>query len=114
RVCALTPVYAAEILNRLWNMEVEENKTYLLVGLGQQCSLVGGSSTAVFKEAPLHFSKDAPSNPKKMYSRYLIVIEMDNSNELFAKARYVGTAIPHFSGLIGLNDQLQDHYSNQK
>lgn len=113
KVCELSPEYAGIAMYRLWNIEPNANLRYIVFGLGQRCTLVGGGAQAVFKEAPVHFSEDAASNPKKMYSRYLLIVEIDNSSELESKARYVGTAIPHQSGIIGINEQLEDHYSNQ-
>lgn len=113
RVCELNQEYAGIAMFRLWNIEPNASLRYIVLGLGQRCTLVGGGSQAVFKEAPIHFSEDAASNPKKMYSRYLLIVEIDNSSELQSKARYVGTAIPHQSGLVGINEQLEDHYSNQ-
>lgn len=114
KVCELNREYAGTAMFRLWNIEPNTELRYLVFGLGQRCSLVGGGAGAVFKEAPIHFSEDAASNPKKMYSRYLLVVELDNSSELKSKARYVGTAIPHQSGIIGINEQLKDHYSGQQ
>ncbi len=113
RVCELRPDYATIVAARLWNIEPNENKRFLIFGLGQKCSLVGGTEWAMFKEAPVHFSDNNLSSPKNMYSRYLIVIELDSSDELRSTARYVGTAIPDQSGLTGLNQQLEDFYSTQ-
>jgi len=113
KVCALNQEFAGGVMYRLWNIEPSTDVRFLVFGLGQRSSLVGAAAEAVFKEAPIHFSEDAASNPKKMYSRYLIVVELDNSSELKTKARYIGTGIPHQTGIIGINDQLEDHYSNQ-
>lgn len=114
KVCSLNPEYAGIAMYRSWNIEPNANLRYVVLGLGQRCSLVGGGAGAVFKDAPTHFSDDATSNPKRMYSRYLIIIELDGSSDLQAKARYIGTAIPHQTGIIGINDQLEDHYSSQQ
>jgi Tfp pilus assembly protein PilE len=113
KVCELNSEYAGVAMYRLWNIEPNAGLRYLVFGLGQRCTLVGGGAQAVFKEAPIHFSEDAASNPKKMYSRYLLVVEIDNTSELNSKARYVGTAIPHQTGLVGINEQLEEHYSGQ-
>ncbi len=113
KVCELSQEYAGIAMFRLWNIEPKASLRYIVFGLGQRCTLVGGGARAVFKEAPIHFSEDAASNPKKMYSRYLLIVEIDNSSELQSRARYVGTAIPHQNGIIGLNEQLEEHYSNQ-
>ncbi len=113
KVCQLRSDYASRVAQRLWNIESVENKRFLIFGLGQRCSLVGASETAIFKEAPVHFSDNSLSSPNRMYARYLIVVELNSSGELEAKARYVGTVIPHQLGIVGLNDQLSDFYNSQ-
>ncbi len=113
KVCQLRPDYAAKVSQRLWNIDPGNNKRYLLFGLGQRCSLVGGGEAAIFKDAPVHFSDNSLSNPRRMYARYLLVIELESAGELESKARYIGTVIPHLSGIVGLNDQLEDFYNNE-
>ncbi len=115
KVCQLSAEYAAIALERMWNLIPRDNVRYILFGIGPKCSLVGGGQQAVFKEAPVHFSDDSLSNPKNMYARYLVVIELDNTIEQSrTKARYVGVAIPHRTGIMGINDQLADFYSGQQ
>ena len=112
KVCALSTEFAQTVLPRIWNLQPREKVQYLVFGLGQQCTLVGAGVNAIFKEAPIHFSDNAAANPKLMYSRYLIVVELDRTSELGSKARYVGVGIPHPTGMIGMTDELKQHYSS--
>jgi len=114
RVCQLSPDYAAVVVEQLWNIEPQQGVRYLLFGLGQKCSLVGGGLEAVFKDAPIHFSDNRLSNPKNMYSRYLVVIELQSVDKEQSRARYVGVAIPDPNGITGLAQQLKDFYSTQE
>ena len=112
RVCAINPDVAEQLMQDIWNIKPEDQKLYLIFGIGSRCSLVGGATEATFGEAPVHFSDNALSNPKTMYSRYLIVIELDRNSDGQSRARYIGTAIPGFNGLESLGQKLQQHYSS--
>ena len=112
RVCAIHPDVAEQLVFDIWNIKPEDQKLYLVFGIGSRCSLVGGASDATFGEAPVHFSDDALSNPKTMYSRYLIVIELDRQTNEQSHARYIGTAVPGIHGMESLGQKLQQHYSN--
>ncbi len=111
RVCSISPNFADELMDRIWNLTPSSNDRYLVFGLGSRCSLVGGSEQALFAEAPVHFSDDATSGPKNMYSRYLIVVELKSESDSSSRARYVGVAIPDADGLKGISQELQDAYS---
>ncbi len=112
RVCSINPDVAEQLMYDIWNIKPEDQKTYLIFGIGSRCSLVGGASDATFGEAPVHFSDDALSNPKTMYSRYLIVVELDQNSGDTSRARYIGTAVPGMNGLSSLGQKLQQHYSS--
>lgn len=110
RVCSVSDAFSADMMQRLWNIDPIENARYLVFGLGSRSSLVGGSEDALFSESPVHFSDEASTGPKKMYSRYLIVVELKPDIENQSRARYVGIAIPSKSGLRGISEELKDVY----
>ncbi len=113
KVCSISPEQAATVVERIWNIPPEDQQIYLVFGLGERCSLVGAGAKAIFAEAPLHFSDDPISNPKTMYSRYLIVVELKRNGTQQSTARYIGTAIPHMDGLQGIGDQFEQFFSNR-
>lgn len=111
RVCILNPDLAITLLRADWNFEAESDAKYVIVGLGEQSTLVGGGRSAAFLEAPVHFSDARDENPKAMYSRYLLVIELKTSESGTATARYVATAIPGAEGIRRVSKELKDYYS---
>jgi len=113
KVCSVSKAFAVEFMETIWNLTPDETSRYLVFGLGSRSTLVGGSEFALFPEAPVHFSDNAISNPQKMYSRYLIVVELKSAMEEEVTARFVGVAIPDQRGLRGISQELQDAYSNQ-
>ncbi len=113
KVCAVAGPFAVEMMEQMWNLTPSEDSRFLVFGLGGKCSLVGGSATALFPEAPVHFSDAASTGPENMYSRYLIVIELTSPPEATSRARYVGVAIPDTRGLRGISQELQEVYSSQ-
>ena len=113
KVCSIANPFATEIMDRLWNLIPPEDARYLIFGLGSRSTLVGGGETALFPEAPVHFSDEAQSGPRNMYSRYLIVVELRSPTGLPARARYVGVAIPGQTGLRGIGDELREVYSSE-
>ncbi len=113
KVCAISNAFAPELLKDMWNVTTPAEARYLVFGLGEQCSLVGAGTSAVFAEAPVHFSDNSVSSPKNMYCRYLIVVELLTRDERESTARYVGTAIPHLSGMQGVKSELENFYSGQ-
>jgi hypothetical protein len=113
KVCVLSGSFASATMERIWNLTPPPKARYLVLGLGSKCSLVGGAESALFPEAPVHFSDQPGNGPDTMYSRYLIVIELQPVGQNAARARYVGVAIPGRQGLRGISEELQEAYSNQ-
>lgn len=112
RVCILNPDLAITLLRSDWNFEAEPGAKYMIVGLGEQSSLIGGGPEAAFLEAPVHFSDARDEDPKSMYSRYLLVIELKvNATTEDVVARYVATAIPGRQGIHRVSKELKDYYS---
>ncbi len=112
RVCILNPDLAVTLFRTDWNFEAEPNAKYMVVGLGEQSSLVGGGKDAVFSKSPVHFSDERNENPKTMYSRYLLVIEIKTADSGVAMARYVGAAIPGSDGIRRISSELERFYSD--
>ncbi len=112
-LCAINNSDAASFAQRLWNLRLEPKSKLLVFGIGSQCSLVGSSKESLFAEAPVHFSDNQMTNPKNMYARYLIVIELTPDGESAANARYVGTCAPSPDGLRSISQILQRHYNEQ-
>ena len=113
RVCSVSKAFTTEIMERIWNLTPTDDQRFLVFGLGSRSSLVGGSETALFPEAPVHFSDQASSRPKNMYSRYLIVIELKTRTDGSSRARYVGVAIPDSNGIHGIGQELQQVYTQE-
>ncbi|MEL7499454.1 MAG: hypothetical protein AAFN77_17755 [Planctomycetota bacterium] len=111
RVCILNPDMAVTLLPTDWNFDAVAEAKYMIVGLGEQSTLVGGGPQAAFPEAPVHFSDSRDENPGSMYSRYLIVIELRPTASQNAVARYVATAIPGREGIHRVSKELRDYYS---
>ena len=111
RVCSLTESASVEVLKRVWNYEPAEGARYLVLGIGEQCSLVGADPNAAFAEAPVHFGDGESAMADTFYSRYLIVIELQNVGRPDAKARFVGTGIPSPDGIRGVSEHLEKFYS---
>ncbi len=110
-VCSVAATRQDAVMERLWNIAPGQPSRYLVFGVGSRCTLVGGSESALFPEAPVHFSEQANSSPQNMYSRYLIVVELKPASELQARARFVGVAIPGPAGLHGISEELKEIYS---
>lgn len=113
RVCVLGTEIASTILYRDWNFEPVENGKYLVLGLGEQCTLVGAGAKAAFSETPVHFSDDRDQSPEEMYSRYLLLVEVKSISETESVARYIGAAIPGLDGIHGVSKELENYYTNQ-
>ncbi|MEZ6094005.1 MAG: hypothetical protein R3C03_07165 [Pirellulaceae bacterium] len=111
-VCAIAQSYVPEMVQRLWNIDAVKESKYVVMGIGSRCSLVGSERDALFTEAPVHFSDNQMTNPKVMYCRYLIVVELKQTNETTATARYLGTCIPGPNGLDSITEILKGHYDN--
>lgn len=109
RVCSLEASISGPLAQRVFNFVPEDNERLLVFGLGDRCTLVGAGEGALFSEAPIHFSAQQTTNPKAMYSRYLLVVSL-RSDETRSRARYVGVAIPGMGGLHGLKEEIRDYY----
>ena len=113
RVCILNSESALTILREGWNFEPQENAKYVVLGLGEQTSLVGAGPKAAFSETPVHFTDDRDHSPKEMYSRYLLLVELRTLSETQSVARYIGTGIPNRNGIHSVSNELDNYYSNQ-
>lgn len=112
-VCTLSSEVTQTLLREDWNFEAVDGAKYVLLGLGEQCSLVGAGPRAAFSETPVHFSDDRNQSPEEMYSRYLLLVELRPINESESVARYVGAAIPDRNGIHSVSRELENHYTQQ-
>ena len=119
KLCAIEPDTANVLVQSIWNIEPGELDRFILLGIGQQCSLVGAGTEAIFSEAPLHFSDSNLSNPEAMYSRYILVVRLrreqpsTDDQPSRVEAQYLGVVIPSLQGIEGMASQLQQYYSDQ-
>lgn len=111
RICVVKSDQAAPLLRTDWNFDALPTAKYMVVGLGEQCTLVGAGPNAAFPESPIHFSDARDENPKSMYSRYLLLIEINTRSENSAVARFVGAAIPGRQGIHNVSRELENFYS---
>ena len=109
-VCALTSAKATEILDAVWNYTADPNAQYIVLGLGQRCSLVGANEDAFFAEAPLHAVDAHSERADNSYARILLVVELANAGTADAEARYIGVGAPHPDGVQGVATHLQEWY----
>jgi type II secretory pathway pseudopilin PulG len=113
KVCRISPGFAPVLQREGWNLEPVEGASYLVFGLGEQSSLVGAGPQAVFSEAPIHFSDDRLRSPETMYTRYMLIVEVQSKSDSNSVARFIGAAIPGKDGLHHISRELENHYSNQ-
>lgn len=113
RVCILGSEIVATTLRQEWNLEPEDGAKYIVVGLGEQSSMVGAGVQAAFSETPIHFSDDRDQSPEEMYSRYLLLIEIKTINDSESVARYIGAAIPGRRGIHSVSRELESYYTDQ-
>ena len=113
KVCTLKAEFALTALREDWNFQAVEGAKYIVLGLGEQCSLVGAGPKAAFSETPVHFSDDRNQSPEEMYSRYLLLVELRTVSESQSIARYVGAAIPGKNGIHSVSRELENHYTHQ-
>ena len=114
RVCLLSHESAVVLLKEGWNLEVEVGSRFLVVGLGEQCSLVGAGPKAAFPEAPVHFSDERDQSPEDMYSRYLVLVELKPASESKFVARFAGTGIPGRNGIKSVSNELESYYTESE
>ena len=113
KVATINVAARPDLIRQLWNMEPNKEDKYLVFGLGARSTLVGSGQDALFAEAPVHFSDTQTTNPRLMYSRYLLVVALTHPSDQQTTARYLGTCIPGPRGLETISQALQEHYSNQ-
>ena len=113
KVCQLSPSFVTNVLQVDWNIEPNEGASYLVFGLGEQCTLVGGGADATFPESFVHFSDDRLESPAKMYGRYLLIIELRPTSETQFVARFVSAAIPGIKGAQNVSKVLEGYYSSK-
>ncbi len=112
RVCRLRNEFAGIRLMEDWNLQPVDGASYIVLGLGEQCSLVGAGTQAAFSETPVHFSDNRLQSPENMYSRYLLIVEVRPIGSSSAIARYVGTAIPGRNGIHSVSKELEEYYTS--
>ncbi len=113
KVAAIKPERSLTVSRALWNMDPPSNGALLVFGLGNQCSLVGQASTAMFAEAPLYLSDQPTANPQATYARFLVVVELKRESSQRSAARYIGPVVASSKGIQGLSGQLEDFYATQ-
>ena len=76
---------------------------YILLGLGASSELNG----RIMIDAPVHFPRDAVSNPDDVYSRFLVIFQITDGTDALERARFVGVVAPDGGGL---SSQLGGYY----
>lgn len=77
---------------------------YIVFGVGAQCELNGKTMV----DAPVHFPRDAATNPEVVYSRFLAVFQITDGTDALVRARFSGVIAPDGSGM---NSQLGGYYT---
>ena len=109
-VCTLTSAKATEILSAVWNYDADANAQYIVLGLGERCSLVGANEDAFFAEAPLHAVDAHSERADNAYARVMVIVELADAGTTDAEARYIGVGAPHPDGVQGVATHLQEWY----
>lgn len=78
---------------------------YIVLGIGARSELNG--TTMV--DAPVHFPRDAASNPDLVYSRFLAIFQITDGSTALTRARFVGVIAPDGSGM---STQLSGYYNS--
>ncbi len=113
KVCVLSDADAIRILDEVWNKTPDTATTkYVVVGLGQRCTLVGAGEDSHFAEPPVHFVDAHTERAENSYARIMLVIELANFGTPEAEARYIGAGAPHPDGIQGVATHLKEYYSN--
>ncbi len=112
KVCVINPAIAQQLLQSDWNLEPAAGASFVVVGLGEQCTLVGAGAKAAFTDPPVHFSDDRLQSPENMYSRYLLIVELLPKSESQTVARFIGSAIPGKNGIHSVSRELEEYYSD--
>jgi prepilin-type N-terminal cleavage/methylation domain-containing protein len=68
---------------------------YLVFGIGTRSELNG----TIMVDAPVHFPRDADTNPDEVYSRFLAVFQVTDGTDALVRARFTGVIAPDGTGL---------------
>jgi prepilin-type N-terminal cleavage/methylation domain-containing protein len=79
------------------------NGKYIFLGVGSSCDMNGKTMIG----APVHFPRDAASNPESTYSRYLAIFQITDGTDPLARAKFVGVVAPDG---FGLDEQLGSYF----
>lgn len=111
-LCAMRTTGGADAsMLQSFNMTPKTGARYLALGIGQQCTLVGGEEDAAFSEAPVHFGDTAQTRSNVAYTRYFLIVELTNQGTAEAEARFIGAAAPHENGLERNAAHLKEFYA---
>lgn len=78
---------------------------YIALGIGPRSELNG----TVMVDAPVHFPRDAASNPEAVYSRFLAIFQITDGTDALTRAKFVGVVAPDGSGM---STQLDGYYTS--
>lgn len=78
---------------------------YVVLGIGALSELNGRSMV----DAPVHFPRDAASNPNTVYSRFLAVFQITDGTDPITRAKFVGVLAPDGSGM---STELDGYYTS--
>ena len=109
-VCTLDGSVLTDILLNVWNYAPQTGAQYIVMGLGQRCSLVGAGDDAFFSEAPLHAVDAHGERADNAYARLMLVVELLDAGGTEPEARYIGVGAPHPDGIQGVATHLQEWY----
>ncbi|MDF1666845.1 MAG: hypothetical protein P1V97_34165 [Planctomycetota bacterium] len=68
--CAMRTTGEDASMLQSFNMDPKAGARYLALGIGQQCTLIGGGEDAAFSEPPVHFGDTAATRSNVAYTRY--------------------------------------------
>ncbi|MFO0942143.1 MAG: prepilin-type N-terminal cleavage/methylation domain-containing protein [Pirellulales bacterium] len=68
---------------------------YVVFGIGALSELNGRSMV----DAPVHFPRDAASNPNSVYSRFIAVFQITDGTDAITRAKFVGVLAPDGSAM---------------
>jgi prepilin-type N-terminal cleavage/methylation domain-containing protein len=77
---------------------------YVVFGIGTLSALTG----TVMVDAPVHFPRDADTNPDEVYSRFLAIFQITDGTDALVRARFIGVIAPDGAGL---STQLGGYYN---
>lgn len=68
---------------------------YVVFGIGGRCEMNGRTMV----DAPVHFPRDAATNPELQYSRFVAVFQVTDGTDALTRAKFVGVVAPDGSGM---------------